>query len=330
MEIRVRNVNDAVAEGLWRMKTSGIREESRNGAVLVLPEPLLTTYEHPTERVLFWPERDANPIFHLMESLWMLAGRDDVRFVEYFNSRMRGFSDDGVTLNGAYGHRWRHRFGVDQLRLLIEHLIAEPYTRRAVLTMWGPQEDLLKVGVSSDVCCNTQAFFDRRAGRLNMTVLNRSNDLIWGAYGANAVHFSMLQEFIAAAIGDAVGEYRQFSNNMHLYTELYDYGKYVDVPPDPESYDAYRRGVCPYPLLQGATWQGWLEDCSYFCQHPWDMQAEYSAPFFSEVARPMACVARVRKDKTSDGQHWAGKIQAGDWRLAVMQWIERREHARKN
>ena len=33
--------------------------------------------------------------------------------------------------------------------------------------------------------------------KLCMTVCNRSNDMLWGAYGANVVHMSMLQEFVA-------------------------------------------------------------------------------------------------------------------------------------
>jgi hypothetical protein len=329
MELKVRNVNEAVSAGLWQMKVSATPETSRNGEVLVLPEPLTTTYERPTERVLFWPERDANPIFHLMESLWMLAGRDDLKFVEYFNSRMRNFSDDGKVLNGAYGHRWRTRFQVDQLKALIYHLYDQPDTRRAVLTMWTPEADLLKINSSKDVCCNTQCYFDLRGGRLNMTVLNRSNDMVWGAYGANAVHFSVLQEFIAAAIDAPVGVYRQFSNNMHLYTELYDYKKHVESPPDPELYDAYRQGIRPRPIMESTSWERWLIDCEHFCASPFDLSAGYYDSFFSEVARPMALVTKARKEKTGDGRYWAERIQAEDWRLATLQWIDRRENAKK-
>ena len=42
-------------------------------------------------------------------------------------------------------------------------------------------------------------------GRLQMTVHCRSNDIIWGTYGANAVHFSILQEYVAARIGVDLG-----------------------------------------------------------------------------------------------------------------------------
>ena len=50
-----------------------------------------------------------------------------------------------------------------------------------------------------------------------MSIVNRSNDMIWGAYGANAVHMSMLLEYMAAMTGFQVGIYYQISNNLHAY-----------------------------------------------------------------------------------------------------------------
>lgn len=329
MELKVRNVNHAIVESLWALKTMAVKETSRNGEALVFPEPVTTVYARPDERVLFWGERDANPVFHLMESIWMLAGRDDVEFVKYFNSRMINFSDDGHTLNGAYGHRWRKRFVVDQLPAIIRHLEKTPDSRRAVLTMWGVLQDLCEIETSKDVCCNTQAFFDIRGGQLNMTVLNRSNDLVWGAYGANAVHFSILQEFIASALGVKLGVYRQFSNNLHLYTELYDFKKYIEVPPT--LHDPYTsREVAPHSLLDDSDWAGFLRDCERFCCAPFENPKGYRHSFFPYVAYPMAMVVKTRKEKVGNGKYWAENIIAEDWRRATLEWIERRENAKKN
>lgn len=326
MELRVRNVNEAFVEGLWKMKTMGVRESSRNGDVLVFPEPVMTTYERPQERVLFYAERDANPFFHLLECLWMMAGRDDVEMMQFFNGKMATYSDDGKTFNGAYGHRWRNRFGFDQLRTLIDHLRAEPDTRRAVLTMWGPREDLANLS-SKDVPCNTQAYFDLRGGRLNMTVCNRSNDMIWGAYGSNAVHFSFLQEFIAAALGAPLGVYRQFSNNLHLYVEQH--GALLDAPL-PALRDPYKAGVAALPVLTDTSWERWLLECEHFCNAPFALDRGYHHPFFSEVARPMALAYKERKEKQGDGGRYVASIAADDWRLACTEWIERREHAKNS
>ena len=113
--IHARNAHEALHKGLQYMAVHGIARESRNGPVLVAPVPVVTVYQRPTERVVFWPERDANPWLHLMEALWMIGGRQDVAFPAYFAKQMLEYSDDGKLLHGAYGFRWRHHFGFDQL-----------------------------------------------------------------------------------------------------------------------------------------------------------------------------------------------------------------------
>ena len=327
MEINVRNVNQAFGEVFWRLKVEGLKPEAtRNGPALVFPEPVTTTYRYPQERVLFHAGRDANPVFHLMESLWMLAGRRDVAFLQMFNSRIGQFSDDGETFNGAYGYRWRKHFGHDQLVEVIEQLRRDRNSRQALIQMWD-DADLTKV--TKDKCCNTQVVFDCRGGHLNMSVFNRSNDAWWGAYGANVVHFSILQEFVACAIGVPMGKYRQISNNLHLYTELYDATRYVNEPPYPEDYDHYSScTVRPQPLMLNGDYKTFLRECEAFCDDPFNQETVYAHPFLKHVAHPLAMVSRVRKIHAGDGRGWAAKIRAEDWRRAAFDWIHRRDLAR--
>jgi len=174
---------------------------------------------------MFWPERDANPFFHLYEALWMLAGRNDVAPLERYVKKSIDYSDDGKTLHGAYGYRWRREFshycrrtGVkdDQLEVIASRLKENPEDRRCVLQMWDTRIDLDRQG--KDVPCNTIATFQRGIeGELNLVVFNRSNDIIWGCYGANVVQFSFLLEYMAAWIGCPIGTYTQVSVNWHAY-----------------------------------------------------------------------------------------------------------------
>lgn len=328
MELVVRNVNQAFSEIFWKLKVLNLQpEQTRNGPAIVYPEMVTTVYKCPSERVLFHKGRDANPIFHLMESIWMLAGRNDVAFLQQFNKRMVEFSDDGKTFNAAYGHRWRKHFGHDQLDEVIKMLRRDPNSRQAVIQMWD-DADLSKK--TKDKACNMQVIFDTRGGRLNMTVINRSNDIWWGAYGANAVHFSFLQEFIAAAIAHRIGVYRQVSNNFHLYTELYNAKPYLEMPPDSSHYDHYSNGtVRPLPIMLNGEYKLFLTECEMFCHDPYNERIHYANPFFEHIARPMAMISRVRKIHAGDGRSYAAKIRAEDWRRAAFDWIDRRDHARK-
>lgn len=283
--LTVRNANIALAEVLTQVNQytanpnkDWCKTDSRNGPVIKSTTPFTTVYTHPMERVSFDPIRDANPIFHYLESLWLLSGREDVAFPAYYAANIANYSDDDVTLNGAYGYRWYKYFGVDQIRSVICELSTNPLSRRCILQMWSAQDsvegrpsDLSNQG-SKDLCCNMSVVFQARKGfrteenlddtYLDMTVYNRSNDIVFGAYGANSVHFSVLQEFVAFCVGMKIGTYYQVSNNFHLYTEFPIVKKLLQATKegaytDYASVDNYRvRGV--YPAYQTELFKNYV------------------------------------------------------------------------
>lgn len=327
--ILVDNVNSALSEGLEHIAENNYKEDSRNGSVLVAPGPVITTYLRPMERVLFSSMRNANPFFHLMESLWMLGGRDDLAWPMFFNSRFEEYSDDGVTLHGAYGHRWRHYFGMDQIPVIIDMLKKEPTTRRAVLNMWNPESDL---GTSyKDIPCNTHIYFSIHQEMLDMTVCCRSNDLWWGAYGANAVHFSFLQEYIAGMIGIRIGVYHQISNNFHLYTDIVNPDKLYELSEDANLNNRYLlEGVTSSPIFsEGVEKRSWKIDLTKFLNNPLE-DILYEHDFFNHTARPMYFAWNSRKINYGDGLIYAEMIQSEDWRIACIEWIKRAEQRKEN
>lgn len=323
--INARNVNDAYRKGMQLMKGLGDRQTSRYGDVLVAPCPVTTVYERPTERVLFDPERDANPFFHFMEGLWMLAGRNDVEWISQFSGKIAEFSDDGEIFHGAYGYRWRNHFEADQLDRVVDMLRTNPGDRRAVLSMWDAGSDLGREG--KDFPCNTQIMFRVRGKVLDMTVCNRSNDIIWGCYGANAVHMSMLQEYMAARIGVDVGVYYQVSNNWHTYTAVWDK---TPLPEGAPSCAYELNDVYPYKLVSDP--KTFDTDLHYFMTNPMNY-VFYSNTVFADVAVPMMEVWHDHKRKNY-GQALVNcrKIKAVDWRKACTEWIERRnaKHVQNN
>src|SRR5215204_3037972 len=137
---KVRNVCQALPLTVDYLMKHGTPESSRAGNVLVAPCPMMTVTEEPCERVLFSSVRDANPFFHMAESIWMLAGREDAEFLDNF---ITGFGlrygEETGKIHDAYGHRWRKAFGFDQLQCVIEKLKANPFDRQAVISMWDPR-----------------------------------------------------------------------------------------------------------------------------------------------------------------------------------------------
>lgn len=344
--IKARNVNQALARALLDLSSEGTLRSSRNGTVLAFQEPVATVYEKPTERVLFSPIRNANPAFHLTESLWMLAGRNDVKFPGTFVKNMKSFSDNDTTFWGAYGHRWINYFGWDQITAAIHELSVNPESRRVVVAMWNAA-DLGKMmgeefrdleipdfvyGTQGglDVPCNTHIYFDRRNGKLNMTVCCRSNDILWGCYGANAVHMSILQEYMALAIGCEVGTYTQMSNDLHLYSSKIPECGIVQLAWNVEDHDHYSLGMSPaFPM---PLW-GEGEDVQKFDNDNYSMfdafdrdgihaihDLKFETRFFSGVVQPMIRAWAYRKTIKSALQV-ADTIQASDWSQTMTTWL---------
>lgn len=350
--VSARNVNEALWSGAQMLRAHGVRQDSRNGPVLVAPEPVTTVYERPLERVMLHPGRDANPFFHLVEALWMLAGRNDLATLTPYVKTMVNFSDDGGrTQNGAYGRRWRRWFRrkpytegfQDQLKWAVGRLTADPRDRRVVIQMYDPVEDqFMADNGGRDIPCNLSALpWVGPEGELNLTVLNRSNDMVWGAYGANAVHFSVLQEWLAHALDRPVGQYWQVSNNFHAYLttlgkagEEWPWGRDGNVDwtetnnPDPYGSGAVR----PFPegMFMGVeTLEALTDDIEMFLKDP--SRVGIRSSFLRRVACPLVLAHRAY-------QRWGGAegiasarevLQQApadnDWRAAAELWLNNRE-----
>jgi thymidylate synthase len=343
--INAVNVNDALGKGLHYLQLHGVNRPSRNGSVLVAPGPVTTSYNRPIERVLFCPIRDANPFFHLMEALWMMAGRNDVAFPAQFNSRISSFSDDGEKFNAAYGHRWRSHFSHDQIRWAIKELRFDPNSRRVVIAMWDPgyrrtefhpgagvddvAGDHLAIDSSSkDVPCNTHIYLWVNNGQLDMTVCNRSNDIVWGAYGANAVHMSVLQEIIATALGREIGFYYQMSNNYHLYTDVVNNDQLAVRAISAMENNLYTRStlVSDVVPLMSEDLDTWFKDLDLFLQcDPVRTAPRFEDDFFKTVAFPMYRAWALRKRGDGGVLETLDRIKSTDWRLACMAWVARRQ-----
>lgn len=329
--VTARNVHEALWKGICLLAKEGEFRPSRNGEVLAYPGPVTTHYLKPAERVLFWEPRDANPFFHFMECLWMINGQDDVEWLAQYNSNMRQYSDDGIRFHGAYGYRWREHFAKDQLAELVELLQNENDSRRAVIGIWDPIEDL-NVN-KKDIPCNLNIVFTRRRDpmQLDMTVFNRSNDIIWGAYGANAVHFSFLQEVMATMLGIQIGRYWQVSNDYHAYLEVFQKNLPILFETNlVNPYLAYKDSetgekVQPHPIIHGLPQvEKWFGDLEVFMTEGNLMG--FRTQFFRRVVNPIYTAWECWKHE-KDGSRAMEALKeciAIDWKMACQQWLIRR------
>jgi len=330
--IQERNINDVWDKAKRILQATHNVRDSRVGTVMEYPTPVTTVYLCPTERVLFDPVRNCNPFLHFFEFLWIIAGRNDVKWLVQFNPRMKEFSDDGNVFHGAYGYRLRNweyptadgsYSSLDQLPEVVSMLRKSLDERRAVIAIWDPVRDLNKPNCK-DVPCNDLVFVKVREGKLTLTVCCRSNDIIWGAYGSNIVCFSMLQEYLAAMVGLPVGPLYQISDSWHAYVNVWKEKASLDIPH--EFVDPYHRfNIEPYPMVERFdTWDEELQRWIAQTEHPDLEEQQYTNPLFPKVAQPLYLAWTLYKQNELQRAIAATELcHASDWRLACRQWLER-------
>lgn len=214
------------ADDAWRQAAVELTREdgparveySRAGNVRELLHAAFEIAE-PRQRWVHSRQPPLNPAFALAEVVWIVNGRNDAGFLNFWNPSLPRFAGRDSTYHGAYGFRLRRHFGVDQLERAALALAANPDSRQVTLQIWDAKEDLPDAAgtpVTQDVPCNVFAALKVRGGKLDWLQVIRSNDIFLGT-PHNFVQFTSLQEVLAGWIGVEVGQYVQISDSLHLY-----------------------------------------------------------------------------------------------------------------
>jgi thymidylate synthase len=213
------------ADQVWQRAASAFEnhslyriQSSRDGDT---SEILHATFSirRPRQRWVVTRRPSMNPAFAIAEIVWILRGREDSAFLNFWNPQLPRFSGTGPKYDGAYGHRLRHQFTIDQLDRAYLALRSAPDSRQVVLQIWDPKTDLPDtsgVPASADIPCNICSLLKVRSGRLEWTQILRSNDLFLGV-PYNFVQFTSLQEVLAGWLELEPGNYVQFSDSLHVY-----------------------------------------------------------------------------------------------------------------
>ena len=170
--------------------------------------------DHP---IISIKERRLNYAFMLTEARWILEGDNQLAPLHAVNKQMQKFSDDGVTLSGAYGPRF-----VSQLDFVVNKLLEDPDTRQATLTLWTPNPR-----PSKDIPCTVAMDFKVRGGLLHAQVFMRSSD-VWLGLPYDIFAFTCMAEQVRERlISQGGGNYKLLelgtlyltAASSHLYEE---------------------------------------------------------------------------------------------------------------
>ncbi|MGX1585892.1 thymidylate synthase [Microbacterium sp. NPDC055502] len=219
------------------------------------------TLRRPLERCIVVPSRHNNPFAAIYETLWVIAGRNDIADLSAYLPRAPDFSDDGLTWRAGYGPRLRSWRGIDQLGAIVHALTAERQSRQAVISFWDPALDN---ATSRDIPCTNWLQFMCRNGVLDLAATVRSNDLMWGFSGINTFEWSVLHEMVAHWLGVEVGRVTYFIGSLHLYSRHFKRAE--RMLGDTLTAD-------PYPLPAAATFATPLAELDEALRHWFTMEA---------------------------------------------------------
>lgn len=170
----------------------------------------LFTLESPKLRLIHTSWRKWSQSYAMREYSWYLSADRSVKEIKKYApiwDKMHS-GDDLVWSN--YGWWWQQG---EQLKRVMEQLIQEPMTRRAVIVHYSAE---LSPKFNKDTPCNLVLNFYVNDNKLNLTVMARSIDL-WYGFCNDQFIFSTLMEFVSGIIKIPMGTMSYFITNFHIY-----------------------------------------------------------------------------------------------------------------
>ncbi len=163
---------------LWECLASGVHRNDRTGVGsksifnALLKVDVSKYFPVITGRKMFQKTFDT-------EFEWFINGETNIqRFRDAGVKIWDAWADENGDLGPVYGHQMRNfnDQNIDQMQMLIKNLIADPDSRRHIISLWNPaQLDQMRL---PPCYLYFQFFVDR--GKLNMFVVQRSGDLFLG------------------------------------------------------------------------------------------------------------------------------------------------------
>lgn len=180
--------------------------------------------KNPKERIITTPWRKFSTKYAEREYEWYMSGNRSVAEIKKYAPIWDKMHSGDNIVNSNYGWQWSRN---DQLKKCIEQLKKDKHTRRAWFTIFDGKE---KDQYAFDTPCTLSVGFTINpiTDALDMTVLMRSNDLVYG-FCNDQYCWTKLQEQIANELNVEIGTYFHYANNLHIYERHYNlYEKYYE------------------------------------------------------------------------------------------------------
>jgi len=213
MHNNFKTANEAFHDLYWRIVRDGVDfagTKALFNAGFYIENPVLNNIKDSKVK------RNWSQEYAEAEWQWYLSGDRNISKLGLLYGKVpaiwKRMSDKDGNVNSNYGWQWKRN---DQLENVIETLKNFPETRQAAISIYdGKEINKYKY----DTPCTYAVQFTILHGKLDMSVLMRSNDL-WYGFCNDQYQFSNLQLYVAYQLDIPVGIYYHYAHNLHLYND---------------------------------------------------------------------------------------------------------------
>jgi thymidylate synthase len=208
-----KTANDAFHDLYWRLVRDGVDfagTKALFNAGFYIENPALNDIKDSKVK------RNWSIEYAEAEWQWYLSGQPYIQKLGDIYGKVpaiwKRMANDQGFVNSNYGYQWDRE---DQLSNVISMLRQNPDTRQAAISIFDGKERQL---YNNDTPCTYAVQFTILHGKLDMSVLMRSNDL-WYGFCNDQYQFSNLQMLVAHELNIPVGVYYHYAHNLHLYND---------------------------------------------------------------------------------------------------------------
>jgi thymidylate synthase len=213
MHNNFKTANDAFHDLYWRIVRDGVDfagTKALFNAGFYIENPALNDIKDSKVK------RNWSVEYAEAEWQWYLSGNRNIAKLGKLYGKVpaiwKRMADDDGNVNSNYGWQWKRN---QQLEYVVNLLKDNPETRQAAISIYDAKEHY---DYTNDTPCTYAVQFTILHGRLDMSVLMRSNDL-WYGFCNDQYQFSNLQMYVAQKLNLPIGIYYHYAHNLHLYND---------------------------------------------------------------------------------------------------------------
>jgi Thymidylate synthase len=229
--IHANDGRTAYVDVITKLRLFGVSRPSRVGPTRDLGHTTIVLDE-PFNALPLGVGRHLSNRIAALEAIQLIGAFSDPEWLVERAPQLSPYREPSGAFWGAYGRRigW-------QIHDVVTKLLADPWTRQAVATLWDPGRDNLPE--KRDYPCTVALGFTMQPAFtkevLDMHVTMRSNDA-WLGLPYDMFQFTQLQQTVCRMIDVRPGTYTHTAWSMHLYDRDVDKTYAIALSPESDDY----------------------------------------------------------------------------------------------